>query len=273
MHKIDTNTATANNEFTDGDSGAALAATELNAAWFNTVQRELCNLVTSAGFALNNLDDSQIVKAVKKLGFQSYYSENGTLNVGTNAGNSVIFCAVRDLTVTGVFESTSIVFVVPIWQGESVERIKFTYRGASSYVYNHCMMMAFISEGVFDDAPEYMTNNIAITTGRRFQIASAKIDELQAGTFKVDDVVYNNPVFTVDDTTKDSWDDSANWAVGQSKFIASDTNSRKLTYYRSDSATQATYFYLGYAKQFICVGTTTNSSGVSKAILICCSYA
>ena len=41
MHKINTETATQNGEFTDGDELQSIAPTDLNAAWFNSVQREL----------------------------------------------------------------------------------------------------------------------------------------------------------------------------------------------------------------------------------------
>ena len=46
MHKINTDTATSGGEFTDGDEGQAIPPTDLNAAWFNSVQRELIAILT-----------------------------------------------------------------------------------------------------------------------------------------------------------------------------------------------------------------------------------
>lgn len=63
MHKIDTDTAVGN-EFVDGNAAASIKATRLNAKWFNTIQRELCNIVTKAGMALSENDDGQVLTAI-----------------------------------------------------------------------------------------------------------------------------------------------------------------------------------------------------------------
>lgn len=66
MHKIDTDTAVGN-EFVDGNAAASIKATRLNAKWFNTIQRELCNIVEQAGMALSENDDGQVLRAVLEL--------------------------------------------------------------------------------------------------------------------------------------------------------------------------------------------------------------
>ena len=66
MHKINTDTAVGY-EFVDGDADAGVRATRLNASWFNTVQRELCNIVEQAGMALSENDDGQVLRAVLEL--------------------------------------------------------------------------------------------------------------------------------------------------------------------------------------------------------------
>ena len=63
MHKIDTDTAV-DSEFTDGVPESGQPATRLNASWFNTIQRELCNIVTKAGMALSTSDDGQVLAAI-----------------------------------------------------------------------------------------------------------------------------------------------------------------------------------------------------------------
>lgn len=71
MHKIDTDTAV-NSEFTDGVPESGLPATRLNASWFNTIQRELSNIVQKAGMALSKSDDGQVFSAIFK-----YIKDNG----------------------------------------------------------------------------------------------------------------------------------------------------------------------------------------------------
>lgn len=63
MHKIDTDTAV-NSEFTDGVPESGQPATRLNAKWFNTIQRELSNIVTKAGMELSQSDDGQVLAAI-----------------------------------------------------------------------------------------------------------------------------------------------------------------------------------------------------------------
>lgn len=64
MHKIDTDTSV-DSEFTDGVPESGQPATRLNAKWFNTIQRELCNLLTKFGVALSETNDQQIYDLLK----------------------------------------------------------------------------------------------------------------------------------------------------------------------------------------------------------------
>lgn len=62
MQKIGdiTNTATQDDEFTDGNVAGGVSPTLLPAEWFNTIQRELCNVITMNGGTLDPDDDQQI---------------------------------------------------------------------------------------------------------------------------------------------------------------------------------------------------------------------
>ncbi|SAG88520.1 Uncharacterised protein [Enterobacter cloacae] len=62
-----TSTATPEGEFTDGNVAGGVNPTLLMALWFNTIQRELCNVVTESGGTLDPNDFTQIVKAIKKI--------------------------------------------------------------------------------------------------------------------------------------------------------------------------------------------------------------
>lgn len=81
MQKIGniTPTADANGEWTNGNVAAGIAPTIIDAAWFNTLQRELVNLVTSAGMQLDPLNDKQILAALTAL----FLSESGTAAAAT----------------------------------------------------------------------------------------------------------------------------------------------------------------------------------------------
>jgi len=52
MHKIDSNGATIDNEFTEGSVVSSIPATVVSANWMNAVQRELVNVIESAGLTL-----------------------------------------------------------------------------------------------------------------------------------------------------------------------------------------------------------------------------
>lgn len=92
MHKIDTDTAV-NSEFTDGVPESGQPATRLNAKWFNTIQRELCNIVTKAGMGLSESDDSQVLNAIlvhavaEILGDKSH---DGTLKLAGESGVNAV---------------------------------------------------------------------------------------------------------------------------------------------------------------------------------------
>lgn len=67
MHRIDGPGATPDNRFTEGDPVAAVPATEVSAAWLNSVQEELVAIVLEAGLSLDKGDDSQVLQAIRSL--------------------------------------------------------------------------------------------------------------------------------------------------------------------------------------------------------------
>lgn len=73
MQKIGniTSTADANGEWTNGNVAAGTAPTIIDAAWLNTIQRELAGIVTGGGLALNPTNDAQVLTAIKKLFLQT----------------------------------------------------------------------------------------------------------------------------------------------------------------------------------------------------------
>ena len=62
-----TSTATPEGEFTDGNVAGGVNPTLLMALWFNTIQRELCNVVTETGGELDPNNFTQILEAIRRV--------------------------------------------------------------------------------------------------------------------------------------------------------------------------------------------------------------
>lgn len=69
MHKIASDGATVDNQFTEGNVSLAIPATIVSAAWLNAVQGELVNMIERYGIALNEDDADtaqQLYTAIEK---------------------------------------------------------------------------------------------------------------------------------------------------------------------------------------------------------------
>ncbi|MCC8368096.1 hypothetical protein J8V57_17855 [Xenorhabdus sp. PB61.4] len=69
MQKIGdiTNTADSHGEFTNGNVAAGIPPTLLEEEWFNTLQREIINVLLKAGMQPNKTNDAQLSEAISKL--------------------------------------------------------------------------------------------------------------------------------------------------------------------------------------------------------------
>lgn len=128
MQKIGniTTTADANGEWTNGNVAAGTAPTIIDAAWLNTIQRELAGIVTGGGLALDPMNDAQVLAAIKKIFLQTANNlseiktagagaqasartnlglgNSATLNVGTTPGN---LAAADDARIVGALQKNS----------------------------------------------------------------------------------------------------------------------------------------------------------------------
>lgn len=99
MEKISAYTTTAddNDEFTDGSVSSGESPTNLEAGWFNMVQRELVAVVTAAGLSLDSSNDNQMIAALKGMFLQTgnYFSEIAAL------GTTAVATAQANLGLTG----------------------------------------------------------------------------------------------------------------------------------------------------------------------------
>lgn len=67
MHRIDSE-GNKEGQFYDGDpSGTDIEnATVLNAPWLNSVQEEICNVITADGSKLNKGDHAQLIETIRR---------------------------------------------------------------------------------------------------------------------------------------------------------------------------------------------------------------
>lgn len=98
MQKIGniTPTADANGEWTNGNVAAGTPPTIIDAAWLNTIQRELANVVTSSGLQLDPANDSQVLAAILSLTGRGRllsvksFTASGTWTKTSGAKNAII---------------------------------------------------------------------------------------------------------------------------------------------------------------------------------------
>lgn len=73
MQRIDTSTAqkdkfgAGKNGFTDGNPQTGTPATDLDSAFFDSVQEELCNTIETAGFTLDPANNTQLITAINSI--------------------------------------------------------------------------------------------------------------------------------------------------------------------------------------------------------------
>ncbi|EGG3071010.1 hypothetical protein MOR33_004840 [Salmonella enterica] len=101
-----TPTADSQGEFTDGDVAQYIQPTLLLAAWFNTVQRELCHVVEFDGTTTDSANDKQVTEAIQRMISQAIKTiklgNSAPLNVGVVPGT---VAAGDDTRITGALQA------------------------------------------------------------------------------------------------------------------------------------------------------------------------
>lgn len=97
MQKIGniTSTADKNGEWTNGNVAGGTPPTVIDAAWLNTIQRELANMVISGGMALDPLNDAQVLAALKAIFLQS----GNNLSEIKASGPAAVIAALNNLSL------------------------------------------------------------------------------------------------------------------------------------------------------------------------------
>ena len=296
MHKIDTLTAGENNTFVDSDPTATppIEGTDLNAAFFNTLQNELCNIITGFGGSLDDSEgyqnDSQILDVLQKIGVKS-----GIWGTDTNNGKDVdtsifktshvIFHKAENFTI-GALKTGSVVIVIPYWGGDSApasitvnytsSSYQFTIKkgqiligvvGNGSSAYNGAQIVArympimlnpdgdIVVRGIL--ANEVVTTNVKATN--RFETNFVQFAATE-----------DPSVEGLQDWQ--TWQLAENWTVGQVKRVyctdAQSSGTGVYVYYNGTGSSRSVKFYPFCFREFACVGTFTNVNRDTFAVLL-----
>lgn len=285
MHKINTATATANGEFTDGDSAGTIPATDLSADWFNTVQREICGAVTGSGQTLDANNDGQLFAAIARLGIKCVYVEGSTYSIpDSSKGATVIFYEAKNLTLSGNLYGNSLLIAVPIWSSSDPASYTISYQSESHTIYKGCGLFGFASNGSVDSLsligvnfPIGSRNNftmnkiaaaVAEVSGRvtagEVVTPTASITNMAATSAVVDKYIDNGVVaLTPEQISDHSWQLKSNWIVGQVKRVydSRDIAEHVLNVYCISNSSESSYNVKIYNcrsyREFLCIGTIT----------------
>ena len=271
MHKINTDTATSGGEFTDGDEGQAIPPTDLNAAWFNSVQRELCNIVTGAGGSLDPSNDAQILAVLKKIGFRVDYSNDGDVDVSGFSGNTAIFHSASNFDIDGVVAKGSLVVIALYWRDDSPNSISVGYNTGSISIKKWSVFVGFAMNG--DDDLDLAGVYIPMLSGTSGKLTVGALEAASVKATKRFETSFVDFEYTTDQEGlqgQQAWQLASNWEVGQVKRVRC-TNAQaggtQVTTFGDSSGTfsQVTFYPYSF-REFVCVGTYT-TTGYTWAVL------
>ena len=262
MHKINTETATQNGEFTDGDEQQAIAPTDLNAAWFNSVQRELCNVVTEAGGSLDPSNDAQLWAVLKKLGFRVDYSNDGDVDVSDFSGNTAIFHSASDFDIDGIVAKGGLVVIAPYWRDDSPNSISVGYNTGSISIKKWSVFVGFAMNG--DDGLDLAGVYIPMLSGTSGKLTVGALEAASVKAGKRFEKSFVDFEYTTDQPElqgQQTWQLASNWDIGQVKRVrctnAQAGGTQVTTFGDSSGSFSQVTFYPYSFRELACVGTYT----------------
>lgn len=271
MHAIDTDTATNEHEFTNGDPGQGIPETDLNAEWFNSVQRELCNIVTGAGGSLDPNNDAQIWAVLKRIGFRVDYSNDGDVDVSGFSGNTAIFHSASNFDIDGIVANGSLVVIAPYWRDNSPNSISVGYNTGSISIKKWSVFVGFAMNG--DDDLDLAGVYIPMLSGTSGKLTVGALEAASVKAGKRFETAFVDFEYTTDEPGlqgQQAWQLAENWEVGQVKRVRC-TNAlaggTEVTTFGDSSGSYAQVKFYPYSfREFVCVGTYT-TTGYTWAIL------
>lgn len=105
MHRIDSDGATVDNKFTEGNAALSVPATVVSAAIMNDIQEELCNTVEGLGITLVKGNQTQLMAALLELAKRGGRAAPIVATIANNQASAA------DVTGFPVFLSTQIVCI------------------------------------------------------------------------------------------------------------------------------------------------------------------
>lgn len=268
MYYITTETATQNHEFTDGDEAQSIPPTDLNALWFNTIQRELLNVLSKLGISPDPANFEQIWDALKKIGIQCVYAEEtqdendtdvsipGDISSSVFDGSKVIFHDASDFSIEQM-KTGSLLVVIPLWANASADHITVSYYGNNIRIEKWNIFIGLVANGSVDSLAVLGTRIPFLRNGGK----GLTVGELVAGAVKSTKRYEVGLVSFeyVDMLTFPDWQLASNWEYGQVKrvFCPGASSSGSLVPYMYDSGSTAAFaaFYPQIFIEFMCIGT------------------
>ena len=260
MHKIDTENRTAQDEFEDEDVSQHIEGTDLNAAWFNTVQRELCNLVTGAGMSLDPNDDTQVKKAVAQNSLHAYQVFATTWAVPECCESStVLLIKAQNMSITGTFNDGALVIILPKWTGDETASITVSYGNTNVVIRPGCAVMGVCYT---DGVSTKLISTLPFATAT----SNGAITPLSLETRKVVDKGFVTDSSAVGPNNEyRPWQLMSNWSVGQVKRVmarAGVTESYRVIYYVNTLGETGTFeLYPNSYRELMCIGSVETSAG------------
>jgi hypothetical protein len=264
MYYINTNTATEDHKFTDGDESELIPATDLNAAFFKLFQSELQNVVLNGGLVLNPSDDGQVWKVIEKLGLKSIVSNDATVNIGNYKGGLLIIHNPSDFTLSSTIYTNSPVVIIPMWADGSPESFNFVYNGQILTIKKGQMIIGWALNLPGVGTVQMAALAIPVFFSGKMELGNVNASSLKTSKFLDAGLVsfeFSNdadPELGMPEWK--AWQIAENWKLGQVKRVyCSNVNTvRKVpVFYDANSNWKHVSFYKNSYREFICIGTRT----------------
>ena len=275
MHKIDTDTAV-DGEFTDGDGTVENPATDLNAAWFNSVQRELLAALAGVNISPSASDDAQLWKVLQNIGLRCVYSDTD-VDVSGFSGATVIFHTASDFKLVGSLSTRSFVIIVPFWGEGSPATISVTYNSEDTDIDKHQAFIGWAANG-YDElqlSGVFVPLISAEGLGGELTIGGLNAGFVKAAKrFETDlvEFVYEDAGEGEDIDPWREWQLKSRWQDGQVKRVRCtniDGTMQTVGVYTSTTGTVSyiRFYKVGF-REFTCVGEYEDVNGNKYAVLL-----
>lgn len=268
MYHITTETATQNGEFTDGDELNAIPPTDLNAFWFNMIQRELLNVLAGAGVTPDASNFAQLWDVLQKVGMRCVAIDGATIDVTGFTGGNIVFHPASNFAFSGILKAYSLVIIVPVWTSESSEKITVTYNSVGLEIYKYNIFLGF-------NDPVNGEKLFGVQLRAKNIFGDEVVADEKFNSLEFTNVICNR-IETFDGSVVSGKFDymvmqlKEYWKVGQIKKIAYTGNqsSVDVPIYKNATTLRQVSFKTGVYKEFICIGFKADGNDEYAILLV-----